>query len=302
MWKNGFATDNLDVAEKQKQAFQKGDIKGYLALNYLEDRPLALKFLLQHGIRDRFYWEYAYAYGTGNFHEYIPLLPHFSENVSIAVKPLKSGLVRIYRGINVNSASREAAFSWTTSKQVAHNFANLKTKRGATVLQGLVNPKDILAHIKLRKENELIINPNSVQIEKEIKLYPPITERELNTFNKRAKASGVEAFLTYGILKERLKTYKAYLPHLQDLNKLKQDLTRVYGDFLNVSDQHFSAILRKAVTTIPLTEHKVDTNLMSALRHVDAVLNHKTSASNYTILTRYLLHGIQTKRSDEKVY
>lgn len=299
MWKNGFVTDDLALAELQRQAFEKGDFKGYLTLNYVEDRPLALKYLLQHGIRDRYYWEYAYAYGTGNFQEYIPLLRHFNENVKISVRPTKEGLVRVYRGINENSSPMEQSFSWTTNKKVALKFANFQTKVGSTLVSGLVHPKHIQAQIKIRKEQELIINPKHVKVIKENKLYTPITARELNTFKKHAKTSEIDAFLTYGVLKEHLKNHKDYIKHMRWLPYIKRKLLGIYGDFINTTEAQFSIILRRSVTIVPLIKHRVDVNLMIALRNVERVLSQQVASHDSPILTRYLLYGSPNQKADK---
>lgn len=301
-WYNGYITDNPTLSDQQRDAFKKGDFKTYLALSYIEDRPKALLFLLQNNIRDRFYWEYAYAYGTGNFHEYIPLLPYFSENAKLSVRTTKEGLVRVFRGINKNSSPLNQAYSWTTNKDVATKFANFKTKEGATILQGVVHPDSILAQIKLRNEQELIIHPNSVKILKKTELYPAITKREIETFSKLIGDLDIEAFLTYGVLKEQTKSYKDYIQIIGNLSVIKHELLKTYGDFISMTDTQHAAFLRKAPTIVPLIRHNIDMNLIRALRNVDKVLNNKVESINSRTLTRFLLHRNKLILPDKVVY
>lgn len=285
-WQNGYVTDNLKLAQGQRECFEKGDYKTYLSLNYIEDRYNALEFLLKHGIKDRFYWNYVYTYDVQNCHKLLPLLPYFSENVSINVKPNKDGFVTIFRGMRPTSAPATSAFSWTTSRKTAEYFAKQEGCIEGYVVEGEIYEGNILGQIDLRKEHEVIVNPSNVTILSQSEVYPLITQEEVLRFHKRAKTTTLKQFLVYSYIKERTKYYSVYLQCMQHLDELEKELLKEYGNFYALNNYHFN----RRIGTVPnegILGGSKDINLMVALREVTSCLQTGTWNTKSTILTRY---------------
>jgi hypothetical protein len=73
--------------------------------------------------------------------------------------------IRIYRGQDLDAP---IGIAWSTSSRVARKFANgaatRQVGRGGVVLTGTVNRTDILAYLTDRHENEVIVDPDTVEI------------------------------------------------------------------------------------------------------------------------------------------
>lgn len=70
-------------------------------------------------------------------------------------------VVEIYRGQTPESQNYDVAYSWTLSKKTAKYFANRFNSKGK-IFKGKANKKDIIAYIKDRDEEELLIMPGKV--------------------------------------------------------------------------------------------------------------------------------------------
>lgn len=285
-WQNGYATDNPKLAQGQREFFEKGDYRMYLSLNYIEDRYDALEFLLKHGVRDRFYWNYVYTYDVQNCHKLLPLLPHFNENVTIDVKPNKDGFVTIFRGMRPTSAPVTSAFSWTTSRKTAEYFAKQEGCIEGIVVEGKIQVSSILGQIDLRKEHEVIVNPSSVTIVSQSEVYPLITQAELKRFHKRAKTSTLKQFLVYTYIKERTKYCTVYLQCMKYLDEIEKELLKTYGDFYVLDNYSFNRLARTTPNKGVLGVSK-DLTLIMALREVTSCLQTGIWSTKSTILTRY---------------
>lgn len=75
--------------------------------------------------------------------------------------------VKVYRGGNSGSVSYFSAYSWTRNRNVAYFFAARRGNGPGYIAEGYVNKNDIVEYFPDdRNEDEVIINPNKIQIEK----------------------------------------------------------------------------------------------------------------------------------------
>ena len=68
--------------------------------------------------------------------------------------------VTIYRGMNVESAKPDHAFSWTLSKKTAEYFSNRFNKGRGKVISKIIDPSEIIDYIEDRGESEIIVLPH----------------------------------------------------------------------------------------------------------------------------------------------
>lgn len=78
--------------------------------------------------------------------------------------------ITIYRGEGTNSRDHSESISWTLDINVANFFAARSMVKGAKILIGKADKKDIIDYITEKNEKEILINPSNVTIVDTIKL------------------------------------------------------------------------------------------------------------------------------------
>lgn len=81
------------------------------------------------------------------------------------VKPDSEGYYTIYRGVTPKSSPLNLSYSWTLSKRTAYFFATRFDSEG-TIMEGKVHMNKIKAYIPNRSEEEVLVFPEDVIIEK----------------------------------------------------------------------------------------------------------------------------------------
>lgn len=175
-----FATLFPGLLASQHQLFEQRDYAQLLLRCPENLRPELLQYIATHAEADEelytfvinWYQSCDYAAGSMTPKTWERLFEHKSSALRAKTEKALSHLpdeVTVYRGEGELSTPTHRAVSWTLNPHIAHLFAcgtRRQERQQATLIQGKVKKEDILESLLQDGEEELIILPGRVQIEK----------------------------------------------------------------------------------------------------------------------------------------
>lgn len=107
--------------------------------------------------------DYGFEYIKDNIYEQVKALKPKNIEKNLEGKLDRDGRLTIYRGVTDNSTNTYKANSWTASLSVAAQFATSFNCEKPIVYKAKVETKDIIAYIKDRREEEIVVLPEDVK-------------------------------------------------------------------------------------------------------------------------------------------
>lgn len=114
--------------------------------------------------------DYGFEYIKKSVYEEVKALKPKDVEKKLEEKLDKNGMLIIYRGATDNSVSINDSNSWTTSLSVAAKFATRFNCPTPVVYRAKVKREDIIAYIKDRKEEEIVVMPKDIKFMEEMEL------------------------------------------------------------------------------------------------------------------------------------